>query len=268
MYMAHGFYFYRGAPFLNWLLYYPIEKICARLTDYLITINEEDYGRAVRKLRIGRIWRFSGVGIDTARFRDAVPDRAAMRAELGIPGDAVLLISVGELSRRKNHEVILRALSKLRSHTQAGAPDIRCIVIGTGPLRSYLEGLAAELSVDGAVRFIGFKRDVENYYAISDILCFPSFMEGLPTVVCEAMAAGLPVICSDVRGNRDLIRQGEGGLLLRPDDADGFAEAIRGLAGDAGTRTAMGSANLENVRRYDIGETLKEMAGIFSDCIR
>jgi glycosyltransferase EpsD len=267
MYMAHGFYFYKGAPFLNWLLYYPIEKICARLTDALITINEEDYDRAARKLRARRVWRFRGVGIDTARFRDANPDGAAMRAALGIPPDATLLISVGELSRRKNHAVIIKAIAELRSGARSGAPDVHCLIIGSGPLRARLGALASALSVEAFVHFAGPKRDVENYYAIADILCFPSFMEGLPTVVCEAMAAGLPVICSDIRGNKDLIRQGEGGLLLEPDDAGGFAEAVRRLAGDAALRAAMGAANAENVKRYDVSETLREMAEIFSACL-
>jgi glycosyltransferase EpsD len=268
MYTAHGFYFFRGAPLLNWLLYYPIEKICARVTDDLITINGEDYERALRKLRARKIRRLSGVGIDTARFRGAAADRRAMRSDLGIPDDAVLLISVGELSGRKNHEVIIRALARLRSNTELGTSDIHCLIAGSGPLSAYLEELAATLSVEDAVHFTGFRRDVEKFYAISDILCFPSLMEGLPTVVCEAMAAGLPVICSDIRGNRDLIRQGEGGLLLRPGDAVAFAEAIRGLANDAARRAAMGAVNRENIKPYDTEETLKEMAVIFSECLK
>jgi glycosyltransferase involved in cell wall biosynthesis len=158
-------------------------------------------------------------------------------------------------------------LARLRSHTEPGTSDIHCLIVGNGPLSAYLGELAATLSVDDAVHFTGFRRDVENFYAISDILCFPSLMEGLPTVVCEAMAAGLPVICSDIRGNRDLIKQGEGGLLLRPDDADGFAEAIRGLADDAARRTSMGAVNRENIKAYDTEETLKEMAAIFSECL-
>jgi glycosyltransferase EpsD len=268
MYMAHGLYFYKGAPFANWLFYYPIEKICARLTDELIAINEEDYERALKKLHARRVWRFRGVGIDVARFRDAKPDRVSMRAALHIPSDAVLLISIGELSRRKNHETIIRALAHIGSNEGRGTPEIHCLIVGSGPLRGYLERLAAELSVAGIVHFAGPQRDVENYCAISDILCFPSFMEGLPTVVCEAMAAGLPIVCSDIRGNRDLIRQGEGGVLLRPDDVAGFAEAICRLAGDAELRAAMGAANAQNIRKYDIGETLKEMAEIFAEILQ
>jgi glycosyltransferase involved in cell wall biosynthesis len=264
---AHGFYFYMGAPLSHWLLYYPIEKICARLTDELIAINEEDYDRAARKLRARRVWRFRGVGIDTARFRDAKPDRSAMRAALGIPADAILLISVGEFTKRKNQETLIKALAKLRSDARAGASDVHCLLVGDGPLRERLGALASTLSVKDCVHFAGFRRDVENCYAIADILCFPSFMEGLPTVVCEAMAAGLPVLCSDIRGNADLIKQGEGGLLLGPGDADGFAEAIRRLAGDAALRAAMGAVNAENVKRYDVGETLREMAEIFSACL-
>jgi glycosyltransferase involved in cell wall biosynthesis len=118
------------------------------------------------------------------------------------------------------------------------------------------------------VKLLGWRDDAIALLKSSDIFLFPSFREGLSKALMEAMAAGLPVICSDIRGNRDLIKQGEGGLLLRPDDADGFAKAVRRLADDASLRAAMGAVNRENIKKYDTSETLKEMAEIFSACLQ
>lgn len=113
MYTAHGFHFYKGAPLLNWLLYYPAEKLCARFTDVLITINREDYELAKRKMKAKQVEYVPGVGIDVERFKNTVINKAEKRKELSIPEDAFLLVSVGELNKNKNHEVVIRALVQI-----------------------------------------------------------------------------------------------------------------------------------------------------------
>ena len=108
-YTAHGFHFYKGAPLKNWLVYYPIEKICARLTDVLITINHEDYSLAQRKMRAKKVVLVPGVGIDVAMFASTNANRSEVREKIGVPENAVLLTSVGELNQNKNHIVVIRA---------------------------------------------------------------------------------------------------------------------------------------------------------------
>lgn len=114
IYTAHGFHFYKGAPLQNWLLYYPIEKWLSRYTDILITINKEDYKRAKEKFHPKRTEYVPGVGIDVEKIQAVQVDRESKRRELGIGKDDFLLLSVGELNKNKNHEVVIRALAELK----------------------------------------------------------------------------------------------------------------------------------------------------------
>ena len=109
IYTAHGFHFYKGAPALNWLLYYPVEVLLARKTNVLITINDEDYIRASKfRLRPGGVVRkIPGVGISTAKFRMHTEERECVRKELGISEQDFFLLSVGELNANKNHQIVV-----------------------------------------------------------------------------------------------------------------------------------------------------------------
>ncbi len=199
IYTAHGFHFYDGAPKKNWMIFYPVEKHFAKDTDVLITINKEDYERAKADLKAARVEYVPGVGIDTARFRDTIVDRDAKRAGLGIPVDAKLLLSVGELNENKNHTTVLKALAALNDLS------VWYIVAGTGPLASKLERIAADLDLSDRVRFLGHRDDCAELYKTADLFVHPSFREGLPVALLEACAAGLPAIASDIRGCRDIL---------------------------------------------------------------
>jgi glycosyltransferase EpsD len=257
MYMAHGFHIYKGAPFLKWFIYYPIERFCSKFTDVLVTVNTEDFVFARKKLSIHKIYYIHGVGVDSERIRTEHIDAEKIRREHNIPTEAILLISIGELNQNKNHSTTLRALKFLLDR---GIDNFYYIICGIGNKRDALLTQIATAGLETHVKLLGWRDDAIALLKSSDIFLFPSFREGLSKALMEAMAAGLPVICSDIRGNRDLIKQGEGGLLLRPDDADGFAEAVRKLANDAALRAAMGAVNIENIKEYDTTETLKEMA--------
>ena len=105
IYQAHGFHFYKGAPIKNWLIYYPIEKLCAYWTDALITINKEDLAIAKKHMHTPKIAYVPGVGIDVEKFANTVVDRNMRRRDIGVPEDGVVLLSVGELNKNKNHRL-------------------------------------------------------------------------------------------------------------------------------------------------------------------
>lgn len=199
IYTAHGFHFYQGAPLKNWLVYYPIEKYCSRFTDVLITINQEDYALAKKKMKAKKTEYVPGVGIDVDKFRNTVVDRTAKRKELGIPKNAFLLLSVGELNANKNHQIVIRALAQLNDS------NIHYMIAGKGDLHDELIDLANRLGVAEQVHLLGYRNDVAELYKTADVYCLPSIREGLNVSVMEAMASGLPVICSCIRGNTDLI---------------------------------------------------------------
>lgn len=221
IYTAHGFHFYKGAPLLNWLVYYPIEKFLSRYTDVLITINKEDFARA-QTFHAKKVEYVPGVGIDIDKIQAVTIDRSKKRRELGIPEDAFLLISVGELNKNKNHEIVIRALSQIK----CGA-DIFYIIVGNGSLKNYLAELIANLEMNTKVRLLGYRTDVIELLKTSDCFVFPSLREGLPVSLMEAMASGLPVVCSNIRGNIDLIDDGCNGYLFSPYDIDSLINCLK-----------------------------------------
>lgn len=257
IYTAHGFHFYSGAPLKNWLLYYPVEWLCAHWTDTLITINKEDYELAQKHMHAKRVEYVPGVGIDTKRFKETTVDRAAKRREIGVPEDAILLMSVGELNENKNHSVVIKALARLNDK------NVHYAIAGTGPLKESLESLAASLGVGEQLHLLGYRRDVAELYKAADVCVFPSKREGLGLAGIEGMAAGLPIIASAIGGILDYTVDGESGYNCAPNDVEDFAKAIARLAADNGLRTKMGRENTIQCERFDIMKINYRMKEIY-----
>lgn len=219
IYTAHGFHFFKGAPLLNWLIYYPVEWALAHITDVLITINKEDYARA-QKFKAKKVCYVPGVGIDLERLNNVRPNaREALRNELGIPQDAIVVLSVGEVNENKNHRTVIKAIA------QIDRKDIWYVICGRGPLMEEHKKLANELGVGNRVILTGYRTDVAEFYRMADMFAFLSYREGLPVALMEAMACGLPCVASRIRGNTDLLEE-HGELLIEADDEKKCAERI------------------------------------------
>lgn len=257
IYTAHGFHFYKGAPLKNWLLYYPAEKFCAHFTDTLITINREDYALAERKMKAKQVVYVPGVGIDVNKFRNTKIDRAAKREELGIPEDAFLLLSVGELNENKNHQIVIRALAELND------PSIHYTIAGNGILAENLTALATQLGVVDRVHLLGYRRDVAELYKTADVYVLPSCREGLNVSIMEAMAAGLPVVCSKIRGNVDLIDESNG-IACECRNMHEFEAAINRLYVNRQLREELGQAGSQRVERFSVDEVNREMLRVYT----
>ena len=263
IYQAHGFHFYKGAPFLNWILYYPVEKILAHFTDAIITMNEEDYKNAQKmKLRKnGKVYFVHGVGIDTDMYKSVYVDVQAKRAELCLKEDDIVLISMGDLINRKNYSVAIKAIAKLNSE------NVHYLICGKGPELDNLKALADELGVSRQIHFLGFRSDIKELAKISDIFLFTTLQEGLPRSMMEAMVSGLPCIASKIRGNVDLIEDGVNGYLCEPTDVEGFAKAIETIVFDEELRNSMKKANLEKIKGYDISVVESEIEKIYREVL-
>ena len=266
VYTAHGFHFFKGAPVINWLLYYPMERFLSRFTTQQICINQEDYERAEKKFHAKYVDYIPGVGIDLSRFQAKTAEEIAEKKwELGLSEKKLILLSSGELIHRKNHETIIRAAARLKE----SFPDFQYVICGHGVLEDQLRGLAKELKVEEEVRFLGYREDMLDIYGIADIFLFPSYQEGLPMALLEAMASGLPVICSDIRGSRDLMepeREAEqvlckGGIMIKKaDDVDAYVQALRQLAANPQKLVLMGQANASRAAQFGserVRETMK-----------
>lgn len=258
-YTAHGFHFFNGAPILNWLAYYPVEKWLARYTDTLITINKEDYERAKSNFKAKRVEYIPGVGIDVEKFNTMEIDRVLKHSQLGVPEDVFVVLSVGELNKNKNHEVIIRSIAKIDN------PDIHYVICGEGQLDEYLRNLSKELGIEKQVHLLGFRKDIPEICKTSDAFAFPSFREGLSVSLMEAMVNGLPVVCSNIRGNSDLIENGKGGYLANPRNIMEFCEIILGFSKDYDLCRKLGKYNQDFIKSYSIKNVIRDLNRVYKE---
>ena len=254
LYTAHGFHFYKGAPAKNWLLYYPMEWLCAHWTDTLITINKEDYVRAQRHMHAKKVEYVPGVGLNLSRFQNLQIDRAAIRKEVGIPDQAPLLLSVGELNLNKNHQIVIHALARM------GRPDVHYMIAGEGDNKQALIDFAKQMGVEKQVHLMGYRTDIPELLHVADAYILPSIREGLNVSLMEAMASGLPCACSRIRGNVDLI-DSKGGVLFNPQSVEGVKEAMQEIL--SCDFKAMGDYNARKVQNFSCEKVLDQLHRIY-----
>lgn len=256
IYTAHGFHFYEGAPLRNWLLFYPIEKICSRWTDVLITINKEDYERARRKFSIKKIEYVPGVGIDVKKFLDDPTDKCEKRRQLEIPEKAFVLLSVGELNINKNHQAVIKALGAIKRN------NIHYVIAGKGDQGNYLESLASDYGIKKNLHAIGYRSDMPSLYKMADAYILPSIREGLNVSLMEAMASGLPCLAGKIRGNVDLVDR-DGGFLFEPQNISEIRYTIQKII-DSDDRERMGFYNQQKIRKFDLHAVISSMKKIYN----
>lgn len=253
-YTAHGFHFFKGAPKANWLIYYPIEKICSKYTDVLVTINTEDHILAQKKLRAKSTVYVPGVGVNIDRFSHSPSNADEMRGSLGIPSGKKVILSVGELNRNKNHSTVIRAISDL--------DDAYYVIAGCGELDEELKKTAEECGVSDRVILAGYRTDIENMYAMADIYTLPSHREGLNVSLMEAMACGLPCVVGRIRGNTDLIDEGLGGAFFAPSSVEECKSAILSVLN--GDMKKMGAYNAEKVKKFSLDAVNGQMIELYN----
>ncbi|OIQ58343.1 putative glycosyltransferase EpsD [Moorella thermoacetica] len=259
LYTAHGFHFYHGAPLRNWLLYYPAERLAARWTNGLIVMNREDYDSAVKMgFRPGEnLFYVHGVGVDLKKFAGGTGS-INIQEKLGLGKNDIVVTCVAEFSPVKNHAFLLEAWSKFI----ARKINTSLWLAGDGYLRPYFERMVHKKRI-GRVHFLKFCRDIPQVLQETDIFVLVSRREGLPRSLMEAMAAGKPVVASDVRGNRDLVDHGRTGFLVGLGDVEGLAGYLELLARDKNLRLALGRAAREKIGDYSLDKVLAEMAAVY-----
>ena len=260
IYTAHGFHFFRGAPVANWLLFYPVEWVLSFCTDVLITINQEDYCRAKGHLHAKRVEYVPGVGIDTARFRENTVDRREKRRELGCADGDFLILTVAEMTANKNHITILKALALLKNEPMFA--NLHYWICGRGETWQSLENSARELGIASHIHFLGYRNDAPELYPCCDLFAFMPYREGLSVALMEAMASGAPIVCTQIRGNRDLITDGVSGVFVE-NSPQALAEAIRALYADPQRREALGRGAREAVQAFDAEAVYRQMKEIY-----
>lgn len=260
IYTAHGFHFFKGAPLINWLAYFPVEWILGGLTDVLITINREDYAFARKCIGAKRIEYVPGVGVDTSRFDAVSTDASAKRQELGLQDSDFLILTVAEMTKNKNHTTVLKALALLKDTEEYR--HMHYLICGRGEQWPNLEAEAKQLGIDGHVHFLGYRHDVPQLCSCSDLFAFMTMREGLPVALMEAMSCGLPTVCQNIRGNNDLIDDGVSGLFVE-NTPQAVADAFLTLYQDPQRRKEMGAAANEKVQQFDKENVHRMMKEIY-----
>lgn len=204
IYTAHGFHFYKGAPLLNWIVYYPIEKYLSKFTDCLITINGEDYNLAKKKFKTKEIRFVNGVGIDENKFNFQISDneKCKIRQSLDLKDDDFVIIYAAELSKRKNQEMLIKVVKQL---IDKGIENIKVLLPGDDSRNGYYQQMTKELKLEHNIKFLGYRKDIPKLLKISNLYVSVAKQEGLPVNIIEAMISGLPIVATDCRGNRDLL---------------------------------------------------------------
>ncbi len=260
IYTAHGFHFFKGAPWINWLIYFPVEWVCAHFTDVLLTINFEDHKRANKWFKAKKVEYIPGIGIDTEKFQKRkFVGRKEKREALGIKEKDTMLLSVGELNSNKNHQVVIRAVAGLKNKM------LHYVVAGQGGLFSDLRALAEQLQIADQVHLIGFQEDVASLYQCADLYLLPSKREGLNISLLEAMSSGLPCVVSKIRGNVDLVAEGEGGFLIGSEEVTAWAEGINKLVSSPELRERMGEQNQKRSFLFGRTKVSEKMHSIYKE---
>ncbi len=260
IYTAHGFHFFQGAPLRNWVLYYPAEWFLSFMTDVIITINKEDHARAGKRLHAKRLEYVPGVGIDTKKFRSTQQQRREKRRELGFGDEDFLILTVAEMTRNKNHITVLKALSLLKDKPEF--ERIHYLICGRGEMWTSLEQDARNLGISDHVHFLGYRTDAPALYGASDLFAFMTWREGLPVSLMEAMASAMPILCTRVRGNTDLIEDNVNGRFV-DNNAQALADGILDLYRDPQQRAKLGETAADTVTKYDNETVHQRMKDIY-----
>ena len=261
LHTVHGFHFYKGAPWYYWTFIYPAEYLIARWTDGLIVINQEDY---INAQRMGfkpnkNLFLVHGVGVDLKKYKKNIPfSNNGIKDELGLKERDLIISCVAEFIPRKNHIFLLKSWEKITKKFN----NIHLLFIGKGKCLNNLKEYVKQ-NLLPRVYFLGYRNDVPKILLKSDIVVLVSKHEGLPRSIMEGIASGKPVIVSNVRGNHDLVEQGNNGFLVDLGDIDGLISSMKKLITNDKLRDDMGKASLEKIKEYDIEKVLAEMSSIY-----
>ncbi|TBH21912.1 glycosyltransferase [Thermus thermamylovorans] len=222
-----------------------------RLTDFLADVTTQVSREGCERFLQGRAVRpdklvYIPNGVDTERFAPRPEIRKVKRQELGV-GEEFLWLAVGRLEEAKDYPTLLRAFAQVRGKH----PQARLWVVGQGSLQDQVKSLALELRLGESVRFLGLRKDVPELMNAADAYVMSSAWEGMPMVLLEAHASGLPIVATDVGANREVVREGVSGFLVWPRSPEALAGAMeRMLALDQGDRVLMGLRGREWVEEH------------------
>ncbi|WP_339394235.1 glycosyltransferase family 4 protein [Nostoc sp. UHCC 0870] len=265
IYTAHGFHFYNGGKLLKNAIFLALEKLAGRWTDYLVVINREDEETAKKHRLISPeyIRYMPGIGVDLQYYNpQAVSDAevAQLRQELKLASDTPLFLSVAEFIPRKHPQDVLKAFALL------ARPQACLAFAGDGFLMNQTQQLASQLGVENQVRFLGVRRDIPTLMRAATATILASDREGLPRCVMESMSMETPVIGTDIRGTRDLLKEGCG-LLVKVGDIEALAQGMAWILDNPEKAQIITKEARERITSYELSYILKEYEALYAEAM-
>lgn len=257
IYTAHGFHFFKGNSKIKNFVFKTVEKYLSKYTTALITINEEDY-QAALKFKAKKVYKINGIGFDLNKYKEQNKPKEEIRKELGINNEFCVL-TVAEFIERKNYSTMLKTIAELKNQ------NIKYLICGSGKDKQQIENRIKELEIENNVILLGYRKDINNIMIASDCYFLASHQEGLTLSIIEALNFGLPVLTSNVRGNKDLIENNKGGFVCEQNDYLGFSNALHSLIKNKELRELMSKENLRNSSKYKIQAVLEQLQKIYEE---
>lgn len=251
----------RNLPHRFW-----INRVLARRSDRIIVVSERVKEDILKFDRIppSKVKVISN-GVDPFLFESPL-SKGEIRQKLSLPENAFIIGTVGRLSAAKGHHDLLKAFRLLLDEEKR--PDLRLVLIGNGSLRGELERTTHELGLEKTVFFLGTRRDVPDCLRTLDLFVFPSLWEGQGIALVEAMAAGLPIVCADYEGAREIVSDGVEALIVKPKDPESIKNGIvRLLRDEALRRSLSAAARSRAVARFSVQGMVREHELLYKEIL-
>lgn len=212
-----------------------------------------------------QVFMLDGVGINLEKFKAvSSEEKKALRSKYKYDSGDFIILYIAEFIPRKDHEFFIKNIPELKKRI----PNLKVIMPGRGVQLKEMKILAVNLEVDDIIWFPGYRKDINLLCAISDLYVTTSRQEGLPISVIEAMASGLPIVASSIRGQTDAVLPGRNGELYQLDNNADFVEKILELYKNSEIRTEIRKNNIEDSAKYSVDIAVKKMAEIYGECVR
>lgn len=260
IYTTHGFYFHKKSSKKSWIIFGTIEKFMSRFCDAIITINTEDFNNA-KKMHCDNVYHINGVGVDIQKFANVKINREEYRKSIGIKKSDIMVLAIGELSKRKNQKVVVQAIAELND------PNLIFVHCGNAMNKEAtteeIKQIAKEKNV--RIKLLGLRKDIPEICHCADIGTISSTREGLGLAGIEMIASGLPIVASNVHGILDYVQEGVNGYLANPYNVNDFANKIEMLLAD----NSKDKAKISNsVLKFDKENSYQQMKEIYNKILK
>jgi glycosyltransferase EpsD len=261
IYTAHGFHFYKGAPLVYWMFFFPLEIFLTRITDAVITINSEDYNLIKKNgSKKADYYLIPGIGVNKLNFYPVEASiKLGLRANKNISLEKKILIYAAEFIPRKNHQFIIKSVD---SYPESFSDTI-ILFAGKGKDETKLINKVDELKLNHIISFIGFRSDIDEIYKLADIGISSSKQEGLGLNLVEEMMCGLPLIASEDRGHKEIITHEENGFLFSQNNEKAFADAVYELISDSNLYERFSQNAIVRAKKFELSSSLNAVTSIY-----